>query len=404
MASASGPLVQLCRSLTPTVFATLRRRGHVVVDGAVDAHWKAALRNDIDRLNATGRLHLNSTHLVTSGSTQYLEKSNVWEAEGADPAVLADCNALAAFENDLAFVHRLNELGMASCGGGRHRLVRQTTKVQFNAGGGGCFPYHFDTDPALDTRRLTAILYLNDDEWDSRRDGGQLLLAPWPRRSIEIEPRGDRLAIFASADMAHRVMPSRAPRYCLTMWLWAANDVDAVTVSANNSSSSSSRGGSRERSSATSEPHRRTPRWRGAELTPDGVSQLAAFADDSFRQRQRTDNSPPVQEVAPAAAIAAFRCILAPQYRRHTVRWALAQEWANSIRESHPAGPCVPRMWARAIPWVIPLWTSAHRHPPPVCPCAPAPPHPLVCGHRQFACVQMRARALTTFLCSARSR
>ena len=96
MASASGPLVRLCRSLTPAVFATLRRQGYAVVDGAVGAHWRAALRIDIDQLNATGRLHLNSTHLVAGGCTKYLEKSNVWEAEGADPAVLADCSALAA--------------------------------------------------------------------------------------------------------------------------------------------------------------------------------------------------------------------------------------------------------------------------------------------------------------------
>ena len=362
MASASGPLVRLCRSLTPAVFATLRRQGYAVVDGAVGAHWRAALRIDIDQLNATGRLHLNSTHLVAGGCTKYLEKSNVWEAEGADPAVLADCSALAAVGNDLALVDRLNELGMASCGAGRHRLVRQTTKVQFNAGGGGCFPYHFDTDPALDARRLTAILYLNDDDWDSRRDGGQLVLAPWPRRSIQIDPQGDRLAIFASADMAHRVMPSRAPRYCLTMWLWAAND-DAGTVSAK----SYPRGGG-ERSSASLEQQQRPPRWRGAELKPDGVNQLAAFLSDSLRQQQqRTGNggvdvtavtprfeklapdgvsgghhAPPAQDAAAAAAtIAALRCILAPQYRRHTVRWALARDWANSIRESHPAGPYV---------------------------------------------------------------
>jgi hypothetical protein len=195
--SASGPMARLCQSVTPAVFASLRRQGYAVVDGAVGAQWTTALRDDIARLNTSGRLRLNSTHLVTNSgaATQYLEKSNVWEAEGADPAVQADCSALAAMANDTALVDRLNELGMASAGGGgggsgwegadgavaagggsgRHRLARHTMKVQFNAGGGGCFPYHFDTDPALDTRRLTAILYLNDSRWDASRNGGQLV-------------------------------------------------------------------------------------------------------------------------------------------------------------------------------------------------------------------------------------
>lgn len=37
----------------------------------------------------------------------------------------------------------------------------QAIKLQYNAGQGGCFPIHFDTDAALDGRRVTSIFYLN---------------------------------------------------------------------------------------------------------------------------------------------------------------------------------------------------------------------------------------------------
>jgi hypothetical protein len=37
----------------------------------------------------------------------------------------------------------------------------QAIKLQYNAGSGGCFPMHFDSDEQLDGRRVTTIIYLN---------------------------------------------------------------------------------------------------------------------------------------------------------------------------------------------------------------------------------------------------
>lgn len=36
-------------------------------------------------------------------------------------------------------------------------LRSQAIKLQWNAGSGGCFPMHTDSDPAVDTRRVTSI-------------------------------------------------------------------------------------------------------------------------------------------------------------------------------------------------------------------------------------------------------
>ena len=57
-------------------------------------------------------------------------------------------------------------------------------RTQFNEGGGGCFPMHFDSDRTLDTRQLTAIFYLNE-HWDAAH-GGALRLFPFPHPPVRL--------------------------------------------------------------------------------------------------------------------------------------------------------------------------------------------------------------------------
>jgi hypothetical protein len=54
--------------------------------------------------------------------------------------------------------------------------------------------------------------------------GGQLRLYPWPAGPpVDLEPRFNRLVLFSSARMVHRVLPSRRPgRACFTIWLSSA--------------------------------------------------------------------------------------------------------------------------------------------------------------------------------------
>ena len=72
-------------------------------------------------------------------------------------------------------------------------------------------------------RKLTAILYLNED-WDASRDGG-CLRAYLPGRDGEyrdIEPKGGRLLLFDSTAVEHEVLPTFRTRMALT--LWAVNE------------------------------------------------------------------------------------------------------------------------------------------------------------------------------------
>ncbi|CAM9390832.1 unnamed protein product [Phaeothamnion confervicola] len=95
--------------------------------------------------------------------------------------------------------------------------IRAALKLQRNAGRGGCFPYHYDNPAPPSRRRLTCLVYLNPNWRDG--DGGELLLQPFLGRAVRLEPVMDRLVVFQSDSMLHRVLPARAERFCLTVWL-----------------------------------------------------------------------------------------------------------------------------------------------------------------------------------------
>lgn len=103
---------------------------------------------------------------------------------------------------------------------------RVDVKVQRNGGGGGAFPLHWDTSPSVSKRIFTAIVYLNPS-W-SRGDGGELLLAPFPYAPVRVAPLLDRLVIFSSTSLLHRVLPSSAERFCVTVWLEGQPLVPAI--------------------------------------------------------------------------------------------------------------------------------------------------------------------------------
>lgn len=91
-------------------------------------------------------------------------------------------------------------------------------KVQVVDGNKGAFPYHYDSPGgAKDSRRLSCLLYLNQN-WKPE-DGGILRLQPFLKPAVDIEPIMDRLVIFYSERLLHRVLPSNNFRSMFTIWL-----------------------------------------------------------------------------------------------------------------------------------------------------------------------------------------
>jgi hypothetical protein len=59
-----------------------------------------------------------------------------------------------------------------------------------------------------------------NDQWRPGISGGEIVLNPFPYPEVTIPPCFDRLVLFSSSEMLHRVLPSHEPRYCLTFWMY----------------------------------------------------------------------------------------------------------------------------------------------------------------------------------------
>lgn len=280
-AISSVPVERLQRAITPNVCQRLRQRGFAIVDNVLGGTVAAALRGEVAALRR--HMHKNCTHLVHGGATGLLEKEHVFEAELMLPQTQALAPLAAQLQHDSTLRVMLSVLMPEM------RLDSQAIKVQYNAGHGGCFPMHFDTDAALDSRKVTTIWYLNSG-WKPG-DGGELRLYPFPETPVDVEPLNDRMVIFSSQHMLHRVLPSAAERYCCTVWL---------------------SGG-------------------GALRRPGGGAV----------ERERAELRTALSSAEPLGAGEAWRLALHPELRKHAAKWVHRAEWERSIRESHAAGPAL---------------------------------------------------------------
>lgn len=61
------------------------------------------------------------------------------------------------------------------------------------------------------------IVYLNP-EWQPG-DGGELVLWPFLESRVTVAPRMDRVVMFRSDLVLHRVQPSLKERFCFTIWM-----------------------------------------------------------------------------------------------------------------------------------------------------------------------------------------
>lgn len=199
----------------------LNNHGFSVIDGFLGEEHSLGLRNEILSLHQQGELHPNGIRFQLGNRNVDVIKPNILELDlhhhGVRESVpylnelFWSSNALASRLNALMPALGLNEVS------GSHTL-----KVQLNKGQGGCFPWHYDNPGAPDKRRVSCLLYLNPD-WELGH-GGEISVSSFLQKSHIIEPRHDRLVMFYSETMLHRVMASNSERVCLTIWLDAAKD------------------------------------------------------------------------------------------------------------------------------------------------------------------------------------
>jgi len=316
----SKPLQNLIRSLGADALQKLQFSDYLIIDGALRDADADALRKEIHTLRSdmspnctlvvppsgSSPIHFPKEHIMEYDyySKKIDQKSRQRTTEDErDKVMSATAEAGEASSRSPTLAKQLREdstlldlLG-GRFGIGRFPLDNQDLKLQWNRGKGGCFPIHFDSDPSIDSRRLTAILYLNPD-W-TEKDGGALKLYPCTPSTpcaspIIVAPKNKRLVLFGSQTMAHRVLPSfGAARYCATLWLSASDPAAKAT------------------------------------LQQDVAKQRLAAKSYLSRCSQDPSSIPLIKE----------DILGIEEIRRHVIKFVYQEEWRQSLIESHPEGP-----------------------------------------------------------------
>ena len=110
---------------------------------------------------------------------------------------------------------------------------------------GAKYSRHLDCYGDDNARRLTLILYANDDggSWCAERDGGVLRLEERDGSSaVDVNPLSGRLVIFESKRIWHHVLPSRRLRFAITLWVYDDEDDDDDGANENRNSSNAPAG------------------------------------------------------------------------------------------------------------------------------------------------------------------
>lgn len=209
-----GISAKMANAFQRVSYVELREKGFTVLDDALGAESCQEIRNEVLGVKEKGLMFKNASHFVEDQNVSVLEKEQIWEQELEDERIRSVCPAFEQIYHGTG--NLLQELS-ERFDDAKWNFKQGAIKLQVNSGNGGCFPMHTDSDGIVDQRVISAIFYLNKN-WNIKH-GGELRLYPFPYQVVDIEPVEDRLVLFSSSRMLHRVMPSFAMhRTCFTMW------------------------------------------------------------------------------------------------------------------------------------------------------------------------------------------
>eukprot|EP00956_Cyclotella_meneghiniana_P009282 scaffold12757_cov67-Cyclotella_meneghiniana.AAC.6 len=134
----------------------------------------------------------------------------------------------------------------------------------------GFYGRHFDSSPEDEStcrRKVSLLLYLNDETWDAKKDGGVLrVYLPQKKQQMkiakpksnydvrgeckqqDISPEGGTLVMFDSKSVEHEVLPTQKVRWAVVGWF--LNDDRSQSVKRN--SAQNNRGDGKKRESQSS--------------------------------------------------------------------------------------------------------------------------------------------------------
>lgn len=204
--------MQINEQQLANIIDQLSQQGYVIVDDFVDANLRQSLAQQAQTLKQTGIMKKATTGLKRDVHQEFRGDFIHWieplDASAQEQTYLALMDALKTPINQ-AFFLGLFEL--------------ESHFAIYPAGAG--YQKHLDQFVGTEARKITCILYLNED-WQAD-DGGQLRLYLSPTETkefIDIAPQGGRLVVFVSSDFLHEVLPAKRERISITGWFRTRSD------------------------------------------------------------------------------------------------------------------------------------------------------------------------------------
>eukprot|EP00750_Incisomonas_marina_P012550 INCI16965.1.p1 GENE.INCI16965.1~~INCI16965.1.p1 ORF type:complete len:404 (-),score=66.59 INCI16965.1:190-1401(-) len=225
----------------PQHHESLVTQGYAVIDSALADDHARALLDEMRALERDGDFAPNCVQFSIPGRAQPIvaTKPGVYEIDLHDETKREKAPCFDALFGGDAFARALQPIEVSLAAGRVSRpsgeteqassVVRvqpgvngKTIKLQINKG--GAFPVHYDNPGRPNRRRWTCLVYLNPDWADG--DGGEVVLLPFgdAPSGVTVAPLFNRLLIFRSDLVLHRVLTAKKQRFCFTIWVDAHND------------------------------------------------------------------------------------------------------------------------------------------------------------------------------------
>jgi Rps23 Pro-64 3,4-dihydroxylase Tpa1-like proline 4-hydroxylase len=214
------------KSHGPQLYELLDTVGFAVIDGVLGSEWCTRIRNDIRSMVDRQQLERSQNLLTVEAN----EVSNVLDKKGIyEKSLVLEGKVVHRSDMDLCpnisefFESQIPELSSALSEALPALEISglDELKIQFNEGFSGCFPIHLDTPGGPCPRELTCVVYLNPD-WVTSH-GGELRVYPFPYEAVDIPPLFDRMVLFCSRQLLHRILPNSHPRFVLSLWFGGKN-------------------------------------------------------------------------------------------------------------------------------------------------------------------------------------
>lgn len=189
----------------------IRQQGYAIVDDFMDSTSITALSQHAKQLQADGVMQKASTGLNKTVSKIRGDFIYWIDTNTTNPIEQGYLKAMQALQNALnqAFFLGLFELES-------HFAIYPT---------GAGYHKHLDQFIGKEERKITCILYLND-QWQST-DGGELRVYLDKQNHdhfFDVAPTGGKLVVFVASDFVHEVLPAKRERIAMTGWFRTRSD------------------------------------------------------------------------------------------------------------------------------------------------------------------------------------